>query len=986
MWSRILFVFAGVLSFDALLCAQTAPTANPAKLVGTVSDATGGVMVNVDVQLTTGTPPRIVASGKTNSAGVFEIEVAPGQYTLKISVPDFKDVSQQVRVTPDMAPLSVTMALSITTQVNVTTSSDSNEVSVDPDSSLNTDVITGDALLDLPDNPDDLLAYLLQLAQLRGGEGDVTINVDGFNGADIPPLAQIAEIRIVNTSFTADGSTGPRIEIITKAGSGKWSASTTASFNDESFNAANSLTTGKRPKSQTRNTSLNSSGPLIKDRLSLNANVANNQSEQGGSDLRAVTPDGLLSNGLTSINAGQNFTLSPRLRISNRQNLTTSFSYRSTHTTNSGVGGLTLPERAANSRNRNWQLQVSDRIVIGKKVDTIRFQEQHGDQRNVPVILDGYTLDVAGSFNGGPAPNRTQSLPQNFLLGNTLQWQPKPKLSFSAIAFELNYHRSDTNNQNNYSGTYTFASLYDYCATLSSDFSVGSQCAVELANRQALQVLNPLLDITPAPPVTFTQTSGPSEIRLSQAELATWVQGDWRYSPRMDVSFGLRYQIQQHFRDYNNFAPVAGVSYQLRAKGNWKTVIRTGVKVVDSTFAFNSYQQFEQSGAGSDQRSITINNPSYPDPTQGGTIVFDSLSSPRTTRFLAADAVMPYQVNPTFTWEQSMPRGMVLVGTFGITRFLRQNRSVNINAPYPGTPLPEEVRLDLKSLDPAIKADATAYVNSLRPFFPDGNIGNMYETQSVGGGLTKNFSIQYRLSNYPLFNNKVRVTGNITYNVIHGMDDSQFQNPYDRMADWGRTGGTAQRINSTVTLYMPRRTTLALTTIGWSTGRPYSITLGSDVNGDSANNDRPDASACVAFNIPQSECARNGATGENVLSLPQARLTKIFVLSTPAQSSPSLGRLVASFGEPAQGGGGGGGGGGFGGGGGGRGGGGSTVTNPNRVPTGARTLSFSIQASNFLNSATKTTINGVLSSPLYGQLTGGSPGRKVVLSMTLKLF
>ena len=282
-------------------------------------------------------------------------------------------------------------------------------------------------------------------------------------------------------------------------------------------------------------------------------------------------------------------------------------------------------------------------------------------------------------------------------------------------------------------------------------------------------------------------------------------------------------------------------------------------------------------------------------------------------------------------------------------------------------------------------------MNSLRPFFTEGNIGNMYETQSVGSGLTKNFSVQYRLSNYPLFNNKVRVTGNITYNVIHGMDDSQFQNPYDRMADWGRTAGTGQRINSTVTLYMPRRTTLALTTIGWSTGRPYSITLGSDVNGDSANNDRPDTSTCLAFDIAESKCARNGATGANVLSLPQARLTKIFVLSTPhVQSTPSIGRLVASFAEPAQGGGGGGGGaggGGFGGGGGGgRGGGTSTATNPNRVPTGARTLSFSIQASNFLNSATKTTINGVLSSPLYGQLTGGSPGRKVVLSMTLKLF
>ena len=163
MRRQSLFTLAAVLSCSAILAAQNVAPANGVQLKGTVVDPTGGVMVNADVQLTT-----------------------------------------------DMAPFGITMALSITTQVDVT-STDSTDLSVDSDSSLNTDVITGDALLDLPDNPDDLLAYLLQLAQLRGGEGDVTINVDGFNGADIPPLAQIAEIRIVNTSFTADGSTGPLI-------------------------------------------------------------------------------------------------------------------------------------------------------------------------------------------------------------------------------------------------------------------------------------------------------------------------------------------------------------------------------------------------------------------------------------------------------------------------------------------------------------------------------------------------------------------------------------------------------------------------------------------------------------------------------------------------------------------------------------------------------------------------------------------------------
>src|SRR6185295_7454127 len=601
----------------------------------------------------------------------------------------------------------------------------------------------------------------------------------------------------------------------------------------------------------------------------------------------------LVANGVTSINAGKNFTLSPRLKINNSQNLTTSFNYRTTDTRNSGIGGFTLPERAVNARNRNWQFQLSDRITKGKAVDTIRFQEQSGNTGNSPVTTNGYTVNVTGAFNGGAAPNLTHSAPHNFLLGNTLQWQPKPRLTFSALAFELNYHRTDTNNRNNYNGTYTFASLYDYCATLVPIFS-GTQCQIELQNKFNLQATDPSLDITPAPPVTFTQTSGPSEIKLSQAELALWAQGDWRYSPRADVSFGLRYQVQQHFHDYNNFAPVVGLSYQLRAKGNWRTIIRTGVKMVDGTFALNSYQQFQQSGFASAQRSITINNPSYPDPTQGGTEAINTSNSAVTTRMLAPDAAMPYQVNPTFTWEQSMPRGMTLVTTFGVTRFFRQDRSVNINAPYPGTPLPPDLLLALKSFDPSTKADATAIVNAMRPFYPT-SIGNIYETESVGKGLTKNFSIQYRATNYQLFHTKVRVTGNITYNVIRGWDDSQFENNYNREADWARTNATGQRINATLTVNMPRRVTLAFTTIGWQTGRPYSITLGSDANGDSSNSDRPDAVQCRALHIPAAECLRNGATGPASFQLPQARLTKIFVLSVPrATTSPSLGRLVRS--------------------------------------------------------------------------------------------
>src|SRR5882672_2396171 len=285
-----LLTLVALLLCSAVFGAQTAGAAQgtppvPAhavKLKGKIVDQAEGAMGAVDVIVATpGQGGRVIATGKSDAEGNFELNVAPGPYQVTAKVPDFKDNIQAVRVTADMAPLKITMAIGLTTIVDV--NSQTNELGIDPDSSLNTDVITGDALLDLPDNEDDLLAYLTQLAQLRGGDGTVTLSVDGFTDANLPPLAQIAEIRIVNSSFSADGSTGPRIEIVTRAGSGKWTASTTASFNDESFNALNHLATGKRPPSQSLNIGVNSSGPLIPGRLSTTINVQTQESDTAGS-------------------------------------------------------------------------------------------------------------------------------------------------------------------------------------------------------------------------------------------------------------------------------------------------------------------------------------------------------------------------------------------------------------------------------------------------------------------------------------------------------------------------------------------------------------------------------------------------------------------------------------------------------------------------------------------------------------------------------
>jgi hypothetical protein len=1031
-----LLTLVALLLSSAVFGAQTAGTtqataqvpANAVKLRGKIVDQTGGAMGAVDVVVAVpGQGGRVVATGKSDSEGNFELNVSPGPYQVTAKVADFKDNVQAVRVTADMAPLSITMSLGLTTEVVV--NSVTNELGIDPDSSLNTDVITGDALLDLPDNEDDLLAYLTQLANLRGGDGTVTLAVDGFTDANLPPLAQIAEIRIVNSSFSADGSSGPRIEIVTRAGSGKWTASTTASFNDESFNALNHLATGKRPPSQRLNVTVNSSGPIIPGRLSTNISVGTQESDSAGSDLRAYTPNGYISNGISSINSSKNITIGPRLMINKVHNLTSNFRYNTGHTENSGVGGYNLPERASNNKNSSWQLQLTDRMTKGTMVDSLRFSVQHNSSENTAIPLDPskassygayilnpntglpYSINVTGAFNGGPATNNTHNSSDNYTLGNTLQWQVKPTLQFSAIAFELNYRKQESDNRNNYNGTYTFPGLYDYCATLSSDFSVGAQCPVELANRIAAKeaydnnevnlAQGKTLDITPRAPTQYTQTYGDSKIKVSQLEFATWVQGEWRMTPKANVSFGLRYQVQQHFADYNNLAPVAGLAYQLRSQGNWRTVVRAGIKVTHSTFSMGTYQQLRQASTASAQQTITILTPSYPDASLGGTFV--PTTATNSTRRLMEDASQPYQVNPSFAWEQSMPRGMTASITYNINRGYNQNRNVNINAPYPGTDLDPITLSLLNSSDPTKydpvtgdpdpingltkKQQGRAIVDTMRPFYPT-TIGNITEIQSVGRSLTHTLSFQYRVNNYPLFNNKVRITGNFGYTATRGKDDSQFENPYNRMGDYGTSSGTGDRISGQVTLNLPRRMTLALQNLGWQSGRRYSLTLGQDINGDGNNTDYPDANQCAPYLSLSSNyhCGRNASIGPGSLSLPNARLSKIFILTNPpATSSPSLGRLVSSFAEPAAqgpgGGGGGGGGGNFGGGGG-----GGANNNPNRVPNGARTMTFTISANNVFNRAVATNINGNLSSPLFGQITGGSQGRTVTLQMQMKLF
>jgi hypothetical protein len=837
---RRVFFFI-VLSFIVSLSVVGAQTPANVHLKGKVLDSTQGAMAGATVKVFRGTaePKEGTAPAKegvTNGVGDFDVELPAGEYHVEISAPDFGTFKQAVRLTAAMPPLSVTLSVKELEAIVVEVGANNNEIGIDTDSSLTTDVITGDALLDLPDNEEDLLAYLTELAAARGiVDGELDIRVDGFNsqGAPLPNRNEISEIRIVNSSFSADASSsGPRIEIVTRPGTGNWTGQFGFTFGDESLNAATPLT-GRKPASQTRTFTGNAGGPILPGRMNGTFNVQNSQSESEGNAVRAVGINGPVNEGVANITNRRTITFRPTITISKVHRLVGNFSYGDNKSNNGGVGTYTLPERATNQRGHNWQMQFTETATISTRLtNEFRFQLRQSNSSTAPVSV-GRAINVTQSFQGGGAPNRNNGRSRDFLIGNNFRWQTTRSLMLQG-SIQVDHHNSFSNSQNNYLGTYSFSSLHDYCyaeALANGGVFEGSECLKTQALIGAAAGGTAFIEGTTIPitgvPTQFTITSGDPILQVSQTELTAFLQGEWRINPRAQMSFGARYLMQEHLQDYNNVAPTVGLSYQLSRKQNYQTILRVGGRMNYSTFGMNAWEQLLRNNGISKQFSTVLTAPSYPTP-DAALLVATQKGIANSIRVRAGDYQAPYTFQPSVSVEQQLPRGHRVSFNFQISRGLHQNRNRNINAPYPGTPLDAALITQLNSRNTADRDAARALVDQLRPYYPI--ISNITQQESSGSSLTKNFSVQYRTQNKTILWNKVQIGGTVSWNMNWAEDDNGTPlNPYNLDAEWGRSGNDQRhRVTGSLNLRVPWNMQFTFNQLCWTSGRPYSITTGRD--------------------------------------------------------------------------------------------------------------------------------------------------------------
>ena len=80
-------------------------------LRGRVADISRAVIQSASVRIRRGAD--VIAEAATNETGDFDVALAPGEYEIEVTVPDFKPFTQKVRLAADMSALSITLALTV---------------------------------------------------------------------------------------------------------------------------------------------------------------------------------------------------------------------------------------------------------------------------------------------------------------------------------------------------------------------------------------------------------------------------------------------------------------------------------------------------------------------------------------------------------------------------------------------------------------------------------------------------------------------------------------------------------------------------------------------------------------------------------------------------------------------------------------------------------------------------------------------------------
>src|SRR6266436_1621637 len=782
-------------------------------LKGQVSDEFGGVIVGATVLAIN--PSGVQKTVTTNGEGNFVLNgLAPGKYTVQVSAKGFANFqSTETDVSAGRArQFDVVLKVTIEQQ-KVTVSADTIGVNTEPENNVGATILKGADLESLPDDPDDLAAALQALAGPGAGPNGGQIYIDGFSGGRLPPLATIREIRINSNPYSAeyDRPGFGRIEILTKPGTDRFRGETFFNFNNQALNSRNPFQPTRAPY-LSRRYGGQLSGPISKKKASFFFDFERRDiNDEGIINATILDPSFnivTLSDSVPLPNRRTEF--SPRLDYQINPSNTLVLRYEYEHSRNTaGVGGFSLSSRKYNTFSTQQTVRLTETAVLNKTtVNETRFQFNHqtsGDTANNSIP----TIQVQDAFTGGGSQIGLSSNQQNRfeLTNNTSIARGLHTIRFGARLRST--HITNISPQN-FGGTWTFAgsrqignpnaltSIQVYQITLQGLNAGLSPAAIRAAGGGATQ---------------FTIAAGNPKATVSQIDFGGFAQDDWKFRPNLMLSFGLRYENQSNISSNLNFAPRFGFAWQPGTASRQhpsKTTVRGGFGVFYDRVSENLTMTANRLN-GTNQQQFIVTDPTVLNsfPVIPSIAALTGFKTPVSIYQLSTDLTSPYTMQSAISVERALPHNFTTSITFSHSRTLHLLRARAINAPLP--------------------------VSGVRPL---GSVNNFFEYDSTGR-FDQNqliFTMNSRLSRNAIFN--------INYTYSRTNSDSEgagtfAANPFDFSTEYGRSSGD---IRHRFTLFGNYRAPWGISLSPFliiSSGAPFNITLGRDLNGDTLFTERP---------------------------------------------------------------------------------------------------------------------------------------------------
>ena len=818
-----------------VLCVSSPALAQTASLRGQVTDQSGAVLPAAKVTLKG--PSELVKTTTADDSGRYSVAGLPaGDYTVRASAPDLT-LQEPSKITLKSGVQTLDLQLSVVLSEQRVTVQDNARLSVNTESTNNASalVLRGNDLQALADNPDDLQADLLALAGRSAGPGGGSIFIDGFSGGQLPSKESIREIRINQNPFSPeyDRLGFGRIEIFTKPGTDKFHGSAYYNFAHDFWNSRNPYAQQKAPF-LLKEYGGSLSGPINKH-ASFFLDVRRD-SIDNGSIINAITLDPVTLDIINPFTATprtpqRRVGVNPRIdyQVNAKNTLTMRYGFTRSDIRDAGIGSFNLISRGFHTQNVNHSVQITETAVLSASaINETRFQFLHAEGETIANSLSP-ALQVLGSFNGGGVQaghsfdrrNNYELQNLTFIVRGTHSWK---------FGVRFRGETDDNTSPQNFAGTFTFgggtAPVLDSnnqpVLDPSGMAALGPITSIERYRRtllfQQLGFTASQIRALGGGATQFSINAGDPKLSAGQLDVGAFVGDDWRASPNLTLSLGMRYETQTNIHDWRDFAPRIGIAWApgaTKRNARPKTVLRAGFGTFYDRFSLsNTLTALRYNGVV--QQQFVVTNPDFFPAIPPVSVIAGSQST-QTIQQISPSLRAPYIVQSAVSVERQLPLNTTVAITYANSHGLHMLRSQDINAPLPST------------YDPLVPGSGV---------FPLGRPGPVFLMESSGlynqNQLIANVNAR--------INQNLSLSGSYVFNHAKSNTDGLGtvpSKPYDLAGEYGPAGIDVHHRASLTGSINTRWNVRFSPFVIIESGPPFDITVGRDLYGTTLFNGRP---------------------------------------------------------------------------------------------------------------------------------------------------